>query len=526
MRPIYSIVVLFLLAGAAMGQLAPDRERFDIVLHPGEVDEKTLTLTNSGDTPIIKIDSTPISGDAKDLIFMKMPDFEILPPGEKAEGSIIFAVPPETKPGSYTGFIYLLDSTPPSMPIKIEFYIDVVEQDSYGLSMTINDAKSASTFAKAGEPATFDLSVRNLGRFRDVASINASSMPNDWIVSLKDGEDEYPLPYEIPLNPGISHPMVLQVQPAMPGEEGDLALIASSLGNRSKNDTVSATAKFGIEIRAYNVKVDLPDRMVANKTYSGIFSIALEVEEGIQVGVITPKDLMVIPMTQSVDVTPERAGRANFTMLATKPGEYPLIFKLMDSNGMPMPDELVTVNVIEPEGVAILTGEDFLYDTIASLCRPNNTSVPFFTAPAGKLDLKDKESLQSYAKVVILGNESMVSSDAEKSLEGVEIKRVEGDSLCEVTWRFIAEMWQNGTAEAVLSDSKQADIFRAYQEARVRNLPLVVCDSPMNNATISIVDDLTKRNTSLSKILTVGNISSETTNYLKNLNISMEEVAQ
>ncbi|MDM7911916.1 MAG: hypothetical protein QUS09_02360, partial [Methanotrichaceae archaeon] len=105
MRLIYPIVILFLLAGLSAGQLAPDRERFDIVLHPGEVEEKALTLTNSGDTPIFKIDCTPVSGNAKDLIFMNMPEIEILPPEEKAEGSVIFAIPPETRPGSYTGFI-------------------------------------------------------------------------------------------------------------------------------------------------------------------------------------------------------------------------------------------------------------------------------------------------------------------------------------------------------------------------------------------------------------------------------------
>jgi hypothetical protein len=526
MRLIYPIVVLFLLASLSAGQLAPDRERFDIVLHPGEVEEKALTLTNSGDTPIFKIDSTPVSGNAKDLIFMHMPEIDMLPPGEKIEGSVFFAIPPETRPGSYTGFIYLLDSTPPSMPIKIEFYIDVVEPDSYGLSMTIDDAKSASTFAKADEPATFDLSIRNLGRFRDVASIDVSSLPEGWTVSLLDGEDEYPLPYELPLNPGINHPMVLQVQPSVPGDEGELIMTATSLGNKSKNDTVKASAEFGLEIRAYNVKVDLPERMVANRTYSGDFNIALDVDEDVQVGIITPMELMVIPLTQVIEVTPERPGRANFTMLASHTGEYPIIFKLMDSNGMPMPDELATVKVVEPEGVAILTGDEFLYKTVASLCRPENRSVPVVTLSAGRLSEKDREGLQSYAKVVILGNESIVSTNAERSLDVTEVKRLKGDSLCEVTLRFISEMWQNGTAEAVLSGTKQTDIFRAYQEARLRNLPLIVCDSPMNNVTRSLAEDLTKRNTSLLKVLAVGEISPETAKELKGLNISIEEVAQ
>jgi len=52
--------------------------------------------------------------------------------------------------------------------------------------------------------------------------------------------------------------MQLQALPAAPGDVGELTLAATSLGNRSKNDTVSATAEFGLEIRAYNVKVDLP----------------------------------------------------------------------------------------------------------------------------------------------------------------------------------------------------------------------------------------------------------------------------
>jgi hypothetical protein len=501
MRLIYPIIVLFLLAGLSAGQLAPDRERFDIVLHPGEVEEKALTLTNSGDTPILKIDSTPVSGNAKDLIFMNMPEVNMLPPGEKIEGSVFFAIPPETRPGSYTGFIYLLDST-------------------------INDAKSASTFAKADEPATFDLSIRNLGRFRDVASIDVSSLPEGWTVSLLDGEDEHPLPYELSLNPGINHPMVLQVQPSVPGDEGELIMTATSLGNKSKNDTVRASAEFGLEIRAYNVKVDLPERMVANRTYSGDFKIALEVEEDVSVGIITPMELMVIPLTQVIEVTPERPGKANFTMLASHTGEYPIIFKLMDSNGMPMPDELATVKVVEPEGVAILTGDEFLYKTVASLCRPENRSIPVVTLSAGRLSEKDSEGLQSYAKVVILGNESIVPADIERSLDVTEVKRLKGDNLCEVTWRFVSEIWQNGTAEAVLSGMKQTDIFRAYQEARLRNLPLIVCDSPMNNVTRSIAEDLTKRNTSLSKVLAVGEISPETAKELEGLNISIEEVAQ
>jgi hypothetical protein len=48
----------------------------------------------------------------------------------------------------------------------------------------------------------------------------------------------------------------------------------------------------------------------------------------------------------------------------------------------------------------------------------------------------------------------------------------------------------------------------------------------MNNVTRSIAEDLTKRNTSLSKVLAVGEVSPETAKELEGLNISIEEVAQ
>jgi hypothetical protein len=86
-------------------------------------------------------------------------------------------------------------------------------------------------------------------------------------------------------------------------------------------------------------------------------------------------------------------------------------------------------------------------------------------------------------------------------------------------------MWQNGTAEAVLSGIKQTDIFRAYQEARMHNLPLIICDSDMSNSTRSVVKDLTVRNTSLSRVLTAGDISENTLKDLEGLNITLKEVA-
>ena len=525
MRLIYSIAVLILLSSAAAAQLEPDKERFDVVLHPGEVEEKTLKVSNAGDAPIFKISNTPVSGSAKDYVFLGIPEGKPLEPQDNAEIKIFFAVPPETEPGSYEGFIYLLDSTPPSMPVRIEFNIKVVEKEGYGLAMSINDAKSASTSAKAEEPAEFDLSVKNLGRFRDIASIDASSLPDGWIVLIQDGQKEVLLPYDLSLDPGVAHIMKMKIQTSEPGRKGVMHLEATSLGNRSKNASVDAEVKFGIAVRGYDVDIQVPEKMTANKTYKGSFSIMLQVREKVYVGVVTPPELMVIPMAQVVEVRPKQAGIANFTMLASQPGDYPIIFRLVDSNGIPMPEEVAAVKVVKPDGMIILTGEDLLYSTVASLSSPNNKTVPLITIPPGRLSDKDMERLETYAKIVILGNESIVSHEAEKALEGIEIDRIQGENLYESSWRFVEEMWQNGTSKVVLSTPKPTDVFRAYQIAKIGDLPLVVSDGKLNAATKSIMENMTKRDIALSKIVSIGEVDPETAKVLQGLNISIEEVA-
>ncbi len=526
MRLIYPIVILLLLVSAGAAQLAPDKEKFDVVLHPGDVEERTLKVTNVGDAPISEITGTQMSGNAKDFIFLSMPEGKTLQPQEDAEIKVYFAIPPETKPGSYTGFIYLLDSTPPSMPIRIEFDLNIVGQESYALGMTINDAKSALISAKADDIAQFDLAIKNLGVFRDVASIDTSPLPEGWTVTLQEGDKELSLPYDLPLDPGITHPMKLNIQTSKPGKQGNITVTAVSLGNRSKNVSVDATVDFGMAVRGYTTDIEIPDRMVANKTYKGSFSIMLEVKERVLVGLATPPELMVIPLAQVVDVTPDNPGVANFTMLASKPGDYPIVFKLVDSNGIPMPEELTSIKVLPPEGVAVLTGDDFLHSTVASLCTPDNKTVAIVTVPPGNLGEKDRELLQDFAEVVILGNQSIVSKDAENALDGIEIKRIQGESICEECWLFTAEMWQNGTSEVVLSSPKPVDIFRAYQVAKMGGLPLVVCEGNITEAAKSAIDELTKRNVTLSKALTVGVIGEETARALQEAGVSMEEVTQ
>lgn len=525
MRHIYLIAILTLLIGLAYGQLLPDKERFDIKLHPGEVVEKTLTLKNVGDTPISKISKTPVSGDAKDLIFVNIPDGKILDPQEKEKINIFFIAAPEVKPGHYTGSIYLLDSAPPSMPIAIDFNVDVIEPQSYDIDLSINDAKTASAFAKADDGADFDVLVTNLGKFRDVVSVDIPALPEGWTVSLLDGDKEVPIPYDISLNPGISHPLKLDIQSSSPGEKGKVIIKATSLGNSSKNATADASAEFGIAVRGYNVKIDLPEKMVPNRTYEGSFSIALQVKELVTVGVLTPDDLMTIPLIQVATVTPDNPGVANFTILALKPGEYPVVFKLADSKGVHMPDEIAAVDVVEPNGTAILTGDDLVYKTIASLCHPKNTTLPVLTVPGGILDEKAKENLFTYSKVVILGNESVVSRNAEKELKGIDLKRING-SLCEMSWRLISEMWQNGTSEVILSSPEETQIFRAYREAEIRGIPMAVCGGNMTAATKLVISDLAKRKTKLSKVWLIGNISEDNKKALTSMGISIEEVKE
>ena len=524
MRLIYPIVILFLLISASNAQLAPDKERFDVVLHPGDLEERTLKVANVGDSPIFKITKTQMSGTAKEFIFLDVPEGKTLMPSDKAEIKIYFALPPETKPGSYTGFIYLLDSVPPSLPLRIDFDLEVIGQESYSVDMTIEDAKSASLFAKAEDIAQFDLAVKNLGSFRDVASIDTGPLPDGWDVTLMDGEKPLTLPYDLPLDPGTTHNMKLQVQTTKPGKAGRLVVTATSLGNISENSSIKADVEFGMEVRGYNTDIEIPDKIVANKSYEGSFSITLDVKENVMISIESPPELMVIPLAQMVEVTPKKPGVANFTMLASASGEYPLVFKLTDSHGIPMPEETTSVKVVQPEGMAVLTGEDFLHSTVASLSIPGNRTPDIITIPSGNISKETREKLQEYSLVLILGNQSIVSGDAEKALDDIEVKRIAGDSLYEECWLFAENIWQNGTSSVVLTSSKPADIFRSYQEAKMGGMPMMVCEGGVTEAANAAVKEMTKRNTTLSKALIVGKVGVEYTKALQDAGVSIEEV--
>jgi len=533
MKLIHITFILFLLACTASAQLAVDKSNFDIELHPGEMQIKTIVMKNMGSSPIFDITTSPVGGDAKEYIFIEVQKIDRLDPEVKDKKDkekniipVICAIPPDAKPGNYSGFIYIFDNTPPSVPIPIEFNVRILKPESYGLSLFVNDARFAHILAKPDEAAKLDLTVRNLGQFRDMALIDATSVPQGWSVTLLDNDNPVDLPYKLPIPSTQSHSLTMEVKAPESGVSGEVDVTAVSMGNMTKNSTVKAQVDFGVAIRGYEVKVDMPERIAVNKTYSGTFMMSLDVNERIRIGINTPPELLVIPTSGVMHVSPNEDGKANFTLLATEPGRYGIVFKLMDSNGVPMPDELALVAAFRPKGTAILTGDGFVYTTLASLDTPSNNSTSVVTLPDGKLDRKAREGLLSFTKLIILGNESVISKDTERTLSrDIEVKRISGDSLCEVSWRFISEMWGNGTAEVVMSGPKEVDIFRAYQEAKNLNLPLVICDSGPTASIKSIVEDLMKRKTELSRIHVIGEVDKNTTKTLAGMGITVEGVA-
>jgi putative cell wall-binding protein len=529
MKLIYLLIAIMILICTASAQLVVDKNKFDLELHPGEAQIKVITLKNMGTTPIYDVSTTPVGGDAKELIYIQMPTIDEVDPEKEIKDEdrpvipVVFVVPPETKPGNYTGYMYILDNTPPSVPIPIEFNIDVIKQESYGLDMLINDAASSEAFADPNEPAQFDLSVRNLGEFKDVALINATSLPQGWSVTLFEGDSAVSLPYSLPIESGDSHDLKVQIMSPTPGAKGTVELTATSLGNSSKSSKVSAFSEFGIAIRGYEVNIDVPGMIIVNKTYSGAVSIVLNVDEIINISMVTPPELMAIPNQKIVVTTPEDVGVMNFTMLATQPGLYSMVFKLQDSNGVSMPDEMATLLAVMPNGTAVLTSDDFAYKTIASLSIPENASAEVVTSSSPDLSEEKKKNLLMYSKVLILGGNSVISNDTEKSLNsGQEVKRIDGNDLGEASWKLISELWQNGTSEVVMSGPSDVDIFKGYEEAKNLSLPLVVGSPELTNETKSTVKDLMNRENKLSRILVVGNVSRETAEALANMGISVE----
>jgi putative cell wall-binding protein len=109
-------------------------------------------------------------------------------------------------------------------------------------------------------------------------------------------------------------------------------------------------------------------------------------------------------------------------------------------------------------------------------------------------------------------------------LQGVEIKRIDTGSLYEECWLFAEDVWRNGTAEVVLTSSLPADIFRAYEKARMAGAPIIVCEGDVTEKVNTVIAEMTKRNVTLSKALLVGEIGAEYAKPLQNAGIKTEEV--
>jgi hypothetical protein len=395
-----------------------------------------------------------------------------------------------------------------------------VEQKSYGASLSIDDAKYAFGHTKPDEPAEFELEVKNTGRFRDVISLNASILPEGWSVSLLDGEDEVELPYKVPLLSGTSRKLTLQVF-GEPGDTQEIEIRATSLGQGMENDTVKALVKVGLSVRGYRVSTNLPERIVVNRTYPGTFSITLGREETILLDVVAPPELLVIPPTQIIEVAEKEAGVANFTMMATLPGKYPLVFRMVDSQGVPIPEELVWVTSEEPAEKCIVTGEQFEYVTVSSLT-PTNLTLPVVTIPSGGFGQKELNEIKAYTKVIILGNASVVPSTLEETLgDEMDVQRIAGEDLGETTWLFASAMWTNGTKEIVIAAPTGLDVFKAYQLAKDLEVPLIICSS-LTDKSSSIAKDMTEREIPLTRALIVGQVEEELKRTLIDMGIETE----
>ena len=532
MKPITLFVVLLVLAGGAAAQLATDKDRFVVELHPGEItSSRTLTLENVGDMPISKITITPVGGEVMDLVTLGELEEEELAPGDDADMDIIFSVPSDVEPGIYKGFVYFLDDVYPTFPLVVEFEVEVIEQENYGVSLNIEDARSASMQVEVDEPAEFELMVRNTGLFRDIISIDSSPAPaEDWSVTLFDDDEAVDLPYSRPLSAGAIHILTIQIAGDDPGHSHEFEITATSLGDRSKNATVEASVDIDLEVRRYIVEKDIPALMVVNRTYTGTIKLGLGVVEMITVTSIVPPDLMVIPETQLVRVGETKVGTGKFTLMATRSGIYPLKFRLVDSSGVPLPEEEVIIIAVETDNFAIVTGDDLYHRSVVFTYTEglDGKIPPVFVLPSGELGDEELEEIKEMplSRAILLGNESAVSSDAEARLaESIFVERITGEDLCETTWLFASAMWPSGTEEVMLTGAETADVFRAYQEAKKLHVPLVICGSGLSETSRSIIEDLMKRDTRLSKVLISGKgVDKATVQALEGMDLSTEEV--
>jgi hypothetical protein len=517
MKPIYLILIMLILSGIASAQLKPDRERFDIEIHPGEVIHKTLTLTNTGEEPVSRIRATSVGGDAKDMIMIDIPT-KAIDPGDDMDVDIFFMAPPETRPGSYTGFFYIFDETaPPALPIAISFNLNVIEKDSYNVGLYINDAREASGEVTPDEPAEFDLEVRNTGRFRDLIEIYIPEVPEGWHPKLFDGDEEIDLPYSLPPPSGSSRLLSLEVEVDENARSGSMKIVAESQGNRSKNASVAVNLDVGVVVKGYDVRIDVPKRMIVNRSYEGRITLFLENNVKVMVDAISDPSLLIVPSSMVLDIN-GKFGSANFTLIATEPSGYATVFRMVDSNGVPFPPEIVYLEAIEPTGLAIITSTDPRYTAIASLISGNNTTVPVVQVE-DRVSSDIRERLLPYRDVIILGDESAVSRNIESGLSGFNVSRIAGADLAETSWILADRMWSNQTA-VVVSGPGEIDIFRSYQIAKRAGVPLVVCGDELTDSIMTSIKSMMAKG--LKKAIIASGVSDSTAESLRAMGISTE----
>jgi putative cell wall-binding protein len=301
------------------------------------------------------------------------------------------------------------------------------------------------------------------------------------------------------------------------------------LGDPSKNASVTAEIEVNQEVRAYESTLKLPEVMVANRTHTGSIKIKLNVDERISVQIVAPSDLLVMPESQVISVGKTKSGVGEFTLMAPKPGRFEIVFLLHDSYGIPLPTERAEVLAVETDTFAIVTSDDLLYRALALSYAEGskNYTVPVLSLSGGELDEGDVEDLEEMplARVVILGDESVVSPEVENRLAGmIPTERIGGQDVCETSWLFVSAFWHEGSEVVVLTGTDEAEAFEAYQKAKNMGAPLIICGASLSGASASALEDM--MGAGLSRAIIWGSgVDSTVVEALKDAGLSVEEAA-
>ncbi|WP_369424765.1 hypothetical protein, partial [Methanothrix sp.] len=232
---------------------------------------------------------------------------------------------------------------------------------------------------------------------------------------------------------------------------------------------------------------------------------------------ISDPSLLIVPSSMVLDIN-GKLGSTNFTLIATEPSGYAIVFKMVDSNGVPFPPEIVYLEAIEPSGFAMITSTDPRYTAMASLLSGNNTTVPVIQVEDRvSMDIRDR--LLPYRDLIILGDESVVSSRIESELSGFNVSRIAGADLAETSWMFADRMWSNQTA-VVVSGPGEVDVFRSYQIAKRSGLPLVVCGDELTDSIIASIKSMMARG--LEKAIIGSGVSSSAVESLRAIGLTTE----